>query len=131
MSMHDPIADMLTRIRNGQARSKVTVNMPSSKLKVAIAKVLHEEGYINGYKIDEDANKKVLTVELRYFEGKPVIEKLERASKPSLRKYRSKSNLPKVIGGLGTVIVSTSKGVMTDRSARTQGIGGELLCFVE
>ncbi len=131
MSMHDPIADMLTRIRNGQARSKITVNMPSSKLKVAIAKVLHEEGYINGYKIDEDANKKVLTVELRYFEGKPVIEKLERASKPSLRKYRSNSNLPKVIGGLGTVIVSTSKGVMTDRSARTQGIGGELLCFVE
>ncbi len=129
--MHDPIADMLTRIRNGQARSKITVNMPSSKLKVAIAKVLHEEGYINGYKIDEDANKKVLTVELRYFEGKPVIEKLERASKPSLRKYRSNSNLPKVIGGFGTVIVSTSKGVMTDRSARTQGIGGELLCFVE
>ncbi len=131
MSMHDPIADMLTRIRNGQARSKITVNMPSSKLKVAIAKVLHEEGYINGYKIDEDANRKVLTVELRYFEGKPVIERLERASKPSLRKYRSKSKLPKVIGGLGTVIVSTSKGVMTDRSARAQGIGGELLCFVE
>jgi small subunit ribosomal protein S8 len=129
--MHDPIADMLTRIRNGQARSKITVNMPSSKLKVAIAKVLHEEGYINGYKINEDANKKVLTVELRYFEGKPVIEKLERASKPSLRKYRSNSNLPKVIGGFGTVIVSTSKGVMTDRSARAQRIGGELLCFVE
>ncbi len=130
MSMHDPISDMLTRIRNGQARVKISVTMPASKLKVAIAAILKEEGYINGYQFDEDKNKKTLTVELKYFEGKPVIEILKRASKPSLRKYRSHSDLPKVIGGLGTAIISTSKGVMTDKNARAQGIGGEILCYV-
>ena len=128
--MHDPIADMLTRIRNGQARVKISVTMPSSKLKVAIAAILKEEGYINGYQFDEDKSKKTLTVELKYFDGKPVIEMLKRASKPSLRSYRSHNDLPKVLGGLGTAIISTSKGVMTDKSARAQGIGGEILCYV-
>ena len=130
MSMHDPIADMLTRIRNGQARAKNAVSMPSSNLKVAIAKNLKEEGYINNYQVSEDNGKKILTIELKYFQGKPVIEMLKRVSKPSLRKYRAGNNLPKVIGGLGTAIVSTSKGVMTDKSARAQGIGGEILCLV-
>jgi small subunit ribosomal protein S8 len=130
MSMHDPIADMLTRIRNGQARVKISVTMPSSKLKVAVAAILKEEGYINGYQFDEDKSKKTLTVELKYFDGKPVIEMLKRASKPSLRSYRSHNDLPKVLGGLGTAIISTSKGVMTDKSARAQGIGGEILCYV-
>jgi len=128
--MHDPIADMLTRIRNGQARVKISVTMPSSKLKVAVAAILKEEGYINGYQFDEDKSKKTLTVELKYFDGKPVIEMLKRASKPSLRSYRSHNDLPKVLGGLGTAIISTSKGVMTDKSARAQGIGGEILCYV-
>ena len=128
--MHDPIADMLTRIRNGQARVKISVTMPSSKLKVAVAAILKEEGYINGYQFDEDKIKKTLTVELKYFDGKPVIEMLKRASKPSLRSYRSHNDLPKVLGGLGTAIISTSKGVMTDKSARAQGIGGEILCYV-
>ena len=128
--MHDPIADMLTRIRNGQARVKISVTMPSSKLKVAVAAILKEEGYINGYQFDEYKSKKTLTVELKYFDGKPVIEMLKRASKPSLRSYRSHNDLPKVLGGLGTAIISTSKGVMTDKSARAQGIGGEILCYV-
>ena len=130
MSMHDPIADMLTRVRNGLAQAKISVAMPSSKLKVAIADILKEEGYINGYHLDEDKSKKTLTIELKYFDGKPVIEMLKRVSKPSLRRYRSNSDLPKVIGGLGTAIISTSKGVMTDKSARAQGIGGEILCYV-
>lgn len=130
MSMHDPISDMLTRIRNGQARAKIAVSMPSSNLKVAIAKNLKEEGYINNYQVSEDSGKKILTIELKYFQGKPVIEMLKRVSKPSLRKYRAGNNLPNVIGGLGTAIVSTSKGVMTDKSARAQGIGGEILCLV-
>ena len=130
MSMHDPISDMLIRIRNGQLRAKFSVIMPASNLKVAIADILTEEGYINGYKVDEEKSKKTLTIELKYFDGKPVIEMLQRASKPSLRKYSSNSNLPKVIGGLGTAIISTSKGVMTDRNARAQGIGGEILCYV-
>ncbi len=130
MSMQDPIADMLTRIRNGQARAKAAVNMPSSRLKVAIAKILKEEGYINDYKIEEDGQKKILMIELKYFDGKPVIEMLHRSSKPGLRKYRPHNNLPKVIGGLGTAIISTSKGVMTDKNARAQGIGGEILCVV-
>ncbi len=130
MSMHDPIADMLTRIRNGQARAKIKIQMPSSNLKVAIAKILKEEGYINDYQVNEDSGKKILTINLKYFQGKPVIEMLKRESKPSLRKYRAGNDLPKVIGGLGTAIISTSKGVMTDKSARAQGIGGEILCLV-
>lgn len=130
MSMQDPIADMLCQIRNGQARAKTRVEMPSSNLKVAIADILKQEGYITGYLVNEDKGKKRLTVELKYFEGKPVIEKLSRVSKPGLRRYKSSDDLPKVLGGFGTAIISTSKGVMTDKSARAQGIGGEVLCIV-
>lgn len=130
MSMQDPIADMLCQIRNGQARAKTRVEMPSSNLKVAIADILKQEGYITGYLVNEDEGKKRLTVELKYFEGKPVIEKLSRVSKPGLRRYKSSDDLPKVLGGFGTAIISTSKGVMTDKSARAQGIGGEVLCIV-
>ena len=129
MSMQDPLADMLTRIRNNLARTKASVSMPSSKLKVSVAEILQQEGYISKYAVEGDV-KKTLTIELKYFEGKPVIEMLSRFSRPSVRRYRSKSELPKVIGGLGVAIVSTSKGVMTDRSARAQGIGGEVLCVV-
>jgi len=129
MSMQDPLADMLTRIRNNLARAKATVSMPSSKLKVAVAEILQQEGYISKYVVDGDV-KKTLTIELKYFEGKPVIEMLNRFSRPSVRRYRSKSELPTVIGGLGVSIISTSKGVMTDKSARAQGIGGEVLCVV-
>jgi small subunit ribosomal protein S8 len=127
--MQDPLADMLTRIRNNLARSKATVSMPSSKLKVSVVKILKEEGYITEYTVEGDIMK-TLTIELKYFEGRPVIEMLKRFSRPSVRRYRSKNKLPKVIGGLGVAIVSTSKGVMTDRSARAQGIGGEVLCVV-
>lgn len=130
MSMQDPIADMLCQIHNGQARAKTRVVMPSSNLKVAIADILKQEGYITGYLVNEDEGKKRLTVELKYFEGKPVIEKLSRVSKPGLRRYKSSDDLPKVLGGFGTAIISTSKGVMTDKSARAQGIGGEVLCIV-
>lgn len=130
MSLQDPISDMLTRIRNGQARLKRAVSMPSSKLKVAIAGILKEEGYISDCRIDEESNKKTLVIELKYFEGKPVIESLRRVSRPGLKKYRSKSNLPKVLGGMGTAIISTPKGVMTDKSAREQGVGGEVICIV-
>ncbi len=129
MSMQDPIADMLTRIRNGQHRNKQNVNMPTSNLKVAICDVLKQEGYISDFKVEGDVMK-TLSIELKYFEGKPVIETLQRASRPSLRKYRSKNELPKVMGGFGTAIISTSKGVMTDKSARNQGVGGEVLCVV-
>jgi len=129
MSMQDPLADMLTRIRNNLARAKATVSMPSSKLKVAVAEILQQEGYISKYAVEGDV-KKTLTIELKYFEGKPVIEMLSRFSRPSVRRYRSKSELPTVIGGLGVSIISTSKGVMTDKSARAQGIGGEVLCVV-
>ncbi|MCK5668323.1 MAG: 30S ribosomal protein S8 [Gammaproteobacteria bacterium] len=129
MSMQDPLADMLTRIRNNLARTKATVSMPSSKLKVAVAEILKQEGYISKYAVEGDI-KKTLTIELKYFEGKPVIEMLSRFSRPSVRRYRSKSELPTVIGGLGVAIISTSKGVMTDKSARAQGIGGEVLCVV-
>lgn len=129
MSLQDPISDMLTRIRNAQARSKSTVKMPASKLKVAVCEILQQEGYISAYQVEGDV-KKTLSVELKYFEGKPVIEKLQRASRPSLRKYKSKNDLPKVLGGFGTAIISTSKGVMTDKSARNLGVGGEVLCFV-
>ncbi len=129
MSMQDPLADMLTRIRNNLARAKATVSMPSSRLKVAVAEILQQEGYISKYIVEGDV-KKTLTIELKYFEGKPVIEMLSRYSRPSVRRYRSKSELPTVIGGLGVSIISTSKGVMTDKSARAQGIGGEVLCVV-
>ena len=128
--MQDPIADMLSRISNGQVRARAEIEMPSSKLKVAIADILKQEGYINGYMVREGEGKKVLIIELKYFEGKPVIEKLQRFSKPSLRRYKSSGDLPKVLGGFGTAIVSTSKGVMTDKNARAQGIGGEVLCIV-
>ncbi|MEX2525342.1 MAG: 30S ribosomal protein S8 [Gammaproteobacteria bacterium] len=130
MSLQDPIADMLTRIRNAQARSKKEVNIPSSNVKAAIAGILKEEGYITDFRLSEEGNKTTLTVELKYFEGKPVIEMLRRASRPSLRRYSGKDDLPKVMNGLGTAIISTNKGVMTDRTARAQGVGGEVLCFV-
>ena len=130
MSMQDPIADMLTRIRNAQARAKREVSIPSSKLKAAIAGILKEEGYITDYRLSEEGNKTTLTVELKYFEGRPVIEMLQRASRPSLRRYSGKNDLPKVMHGLGTAIISTNKGVMTDKTARDQGIGGEILCYV-
>lgn len=129
MSMQDTLADMFTRIRNAQMATKETVSMPSSKTKVEIARVLKEEGYVADYQIQGDV-KPELTVTLKYFEGKAVIEKIERVSKPSLRKYMGKNNLPKVNAGLGVAIVSTSKGVMTDRAARAAGVGGEVLCTV-
>lgn len=121
---------MLTRVRNGQHRLKREVSMPSSKLKVAVAKILHEEGYIAGFSVSEDKVKPRLTVELKYFEGKPVIELLRRVSAPGLRRYSPGDKLPRVYGGLGTAIISTSRGVMTDRSARQLGIGGEIICIV-
>lgn len=130
MSMTDPIADMLTRIRNGQKARKVSVSMPASKSKEAIAGVLKDEGYIVDYKVDGDAAEKQLTIELKYFKGAPVIEKIQRTSRPGLRIYRGKEELPKVLGGLGVAIVSTSAGVMSDRQAREKGIGGEVLCIV-
>lgn len=130
MSMTDPIADMLTRIRNGQSAKKLSVTMPSSTAKVAVAKVLKEEGYITGFSTEVDGPKSSLTVELKYYEGSPVIEKVQRVSKPGLRVYRGKEELPKVLGGLGVAIVSTSAGVMSDREARKKGIGGEVLCVV-
>lgn len=131
MSMSDPIADMLTRIRNGQSVNMESVVMPSSKTKIAIAKVLRDEGFIADYRVeDAPGNKKDLTIDLKYFEGKPVIDVLKRVSRPGLRIYRSKDQLPKVLGGLGIAIVSTSNGVMTDRAARDQGCGGEVICFV-
>ena len=130
MSLQDPIADMINRIRNGQARFKREVNMPSSKLKVAITSILKEEGYISDYRVLDEGSKKILSIELKYFEGKPVIETLQRYSRPGLRRYRSKSELPRVLGGLGTAIISTPRGVMTDKSARDQGVGGEVLCIV-
>ena len=130
MSMSDPIADMLTRIRNSLQRNKFEVTMPSSKLKVAIANIMKEEGYISGFSVQEENKKATLTIELKYFEGKPVIESLGRVSRPSLRSYKSADDLPKIMGGLGVAIISTAKGVMTDKSAREQGIGGEVLCYV-
>ena len=130
MSMTDPIADMLTRIRNGQKARKVAVSMPASKVKEAVARVLQDEGYILGYAVEGEGASKQLTVELKYFEGVPVIEKIQRASRPGLRIYRGTEDLPKVLGGLGVAIVSTSAGVMTDRQAREKGVGGEVLCIV-
>jgi small subunit ribosomal protein S8 len=127
--MQDPIADMFTRIRNGQLASKVAVSMPSSKVRVAIAKVLEAEGYIEGSSVTEGV-KPVLEVTLKYFEGKKVIDTIERVSRPGLRIYKKKDELPKVMGGLGIAIVSTSKGVMTDRAARNAGMGGEIIGYV-
>jgi small subunit ribosomal protein S8 len=130
MSMTDPVADMLTRIRNGQSAGKINVNMPSSKLKVAIAKVLKDEGYIANFSTETSGAHVSISVELKYYNGKPVIDKVKRISRPGLRVYKSKDELPKVLGGLGVAIVSTSKGVMTDRAARAIGHGGEVLCTV-
>jgi len=131
MSMSDPIADMLTRIRNGQNVGLHTVKMPSSTLKLAIAGVLQDEGYIDGFEVaEQEGNKRELTVSLKYFDGKPVIEKIQKISKPGLRIYRGKDELPKVMNGLGVAIVSTSEGVMSDKSARAKGYGGEVICIV-
>lgn len=130
MSMTDPIADMLTRIRNGQMAEKIGVSMPSSKLKEAIAKVLLDEGYIENYAVRKDGAKAELDIELKYYAGRPVIERLERVSRPGLRIYRGRQELPKVMNGLGIAIVSTPKGVMTDRRARSFNVGGEVLCIV-
>jgi small subunit ribosomal protein S8 len=130
MSMTDPIADMLTRIRNGHAAEKTRVTMPSSKLKVSIAQVLKDEGYITDFRAAETEGKNELSIELKYFDGKPVIERLQRISKPGLRIYKSKDELPRVMGGLGVAIISTSRGIMSDRAARAAGQGGEVLCIV-
>ncbi len=130
MSMTDPVSDMLTRIRNGQKARKVSVSMPASTVKVAVASVLKDEGYIADFASSGEGAMKTLSVELKYFEGAPVIEKVQRVSKPGLRIYRGKDDLPKVLGGLGIAIVSTSAGVMSDRQARKQGIGGEVICVV-
>lgn len=129
MSMQDPIADMLTRIRNAQARNRATVAMPSSNKKEAIAKVLKEEGYISDFATNDEV-KKELTITLKYFEGKPVIEEISRYSRPGLRAYASAGDMPKVRGGLGVAIVSTNLGVITDRVARAKGVGGEVICTV-
>ena len=130
MSMTDPISDMLTRIRNGQKARMTSVSMPASKAKEAVARVLRDEGYITGFATAGDGATKSLSIELKYFEGAPVIEHIRRASRPGLRIYRRKEELPKVLGGLGVAIVSTSAGVMSDREAREKGIGGEVLCIV-
>jgi len=130
MSMTDPIADMLTRIRNAQMVRGSTVTMPSSKLKAAIAQVLKDEGYIDGFNVRPNAGKPELDISLKYYAGSPVIEKIERVSRPGLRIYRGRDDIPKVMNGLGVAIVSTSRGVMTDRKARASGVGGEVLCIV-
>jgi small subunit ribosomal protein S8 len=130
MSMSDPIADMLTRIRNAQAVDKSVVKMPSSKLKVAIAQVLKDEGYIDGFGVKNDDGKAELEIALKYYAGKPVIERIERVSRPGLRIYKGRDAIPQVMNGLGVAIVTTPKGVMTDRKARQTGVGGEVLCYV-
>ncbi len=130
MNMTDPIADMLTRIRNGQAARKAQVQMPSSTVKVAIAQVLKAEGYITDYSVVENGCKKTLTIILKYYEGKPVIELIQRVSRPGLRIFKGKDELPKVRGGLGIAIISTSQGVLSDQMARDKGHGGEILCVV-
>jgi|SRR5690554_5700769 small subunit ribosomal protein S8 len=130
MSMSDPIADMLTRIRNAQQAQKGSVTMPSSKLKVAIANVLKDEGYIESYAVRENGGKPELDVELKYYAGRPVIERIERVSRPGLRIYKGSDDLPRVMNGLGVAIVSTPKGVMTDRAARASRVGGEVICVV-
>jgi small subunit ribosomal protein S8 len=130
MSMSDPIADMLTRIRNAQLSEKASVAMPASKLKAAIAGVLKEEGYVEDFAVHEADGKSVLDISLKYYAGRPVIEKIERISRPGLRIYKASNKLPNVMNGLGVAIVSTSKGVMTERKARANGVGGEVLCIV-
>jgi small subunit ribosomal protein S8 len=130
MSMSDPIADMLTRIRNAQSIQKPVASMPSSKLKVAIAQVLKDEGYIDGFAVKADGTKAELEISLKYYAGRPVIERIERVSRPGLRIYRGRDTIPHVMNGLGVAIVTTPKGVMTDRKARQAGVGGEVLCFV-
>lgn len=130
MSMQDPIADMLTRVRNGQLAEKKTVQMPSSGIKTAIAKVLKDEGYIESFQVIKVDEKNVLSVDLKYYEGKPVIEMIDRVSRPGLRVYKTAESLPKINAGLGISIISTNKGLMTDRSARSLGIGGEVICNV-
>jgi small subunit ribosomal protein S8 len=130
MSMSDPIADMLTRIRNAQSVEKASVTMPSSKLKVAIATVLRDEGYIDGFAVRDEGNKPELEIALKYYAGRPVIERIERVSRPGLRIYKGRDAIPQVMNGLGVAIVTTPKGVMTDRKARQNGVGGEVLCFV-
>ena len=130
MSMSDPIADMLTRIRNAQSANKVSVSMPNSKAKVGIAAVLKEEGYITDFRVDENNGKPNLEVTLKYFEGRGVIDNIKRASRPGLRVYRGKDELPRVLDGLGVAIVSTSRGYMTDVAAREAGHGGEIICYV-
>ena len=130
MSMTDPIADMFVRIRNAAAVGKPTVSMPSSKIKVAIAGVLKDEGYIADSRVTQDGAKAQLEIVLKYYEGKPVIEKLQRVSRSGLRQYRGKDDLPKILAGLGVAIISTSQGLMTDRQARAAGVGGEVLCLV-
>lgn len=130
MSMNDPIADMLTRIRNALSAEKVTVDMPSAKQKIAIAELLKQEGFINDYSVSDAGAKPVLTIDLKYYAGKPVIEMIKRVSSPGLRIYKSKDDLPQVMGGLGVAIVSTSNGLMTDKAARKAGHGGEVICYV-
>jgi small subunit ribosomal protein S8 len=130
MSMSDPIADMLTRIRNAQSVDKAVVSMPSSKIKVAIAQVLKDEGYIDGFSVRVDDGKSQLDIALKYYAGRPVIERIERVSRPGLRVYRGREAIPAVMNGLGVAIVTTPKGVMTDRKARQTGVGGEVLCYV-
>jgi small subunit ribosomal protein S8 len=130
MSMTDPIADLLTRIRNGQSARKTQVKVATSKLKTAILKVLKDEGYIADFSAGEDEGKPSLTIDLKYYEGRPVIDRIERVSRPGLRIYRGKDEIPRVLGGMGTVIVSTPKGVMTDKAAQAIGQGGEVLCIV-
>ena len=130
MSMSDPISDMLTRIRNAQLAEKITVSMPSSKIKAAIAKVLQDEGYVDGFKVIDHDGKPTLEIGLKYYADRPVIEKIQRVSRPGLRVYKGSEDIPRVMNGLGIAIVSTSKGLMTDRNARANGIGGEVLCIV-
>ncbi len=130
MSMSDPIADFLTRIRNGQLSGKPEVAMPASRIKLALAKVLKDEGYIEDFAVDGEAKKPTVKVRLKYYQGRPVIERIERVSRPGLRVYRAKDELPKILGGMGVAIISTSQGVMTDREARAAGHGGEVLCIV-
>jgi small subunit ribosomal protein S8 len=130
MSMSDPIADMLTRIRNAQLVEKASVSMPSSKLKVAIAQVLQDEGYIENFKVSSEGGKSQLEIALKYYAGRPVIERIERVSRPGLRVYRGRDAIPQVMNGLGVAIVTTPRGVMTDRKARQTGVGGEVLCYV-
>jgi small subunit ribosomal protein S8 len=130
MSMTDPISDFLTRIRNGQAAGRAHVSLPSSKVKLALAQVLKDEGYIDDFSIQSENGKNTLSVQLRYYQGKPVIDRLDRVSRPGLRVYKGKDELPSILGGLGIAIISTSKGVMTDRQARAAGHGGEVLCIV-